>query len=103
MHAIFQEDLLELSCPWSLNVGLEPLVLRKKKCLLTKGGWIQLADFLLFFARKKTFVTSCLLSCTSSLFQKVFYSKSKEFAPKGKKNTFERVAPHESGSFPLCV
>ena len=34
-----------------------------------------------FFTRETTFVTSCLLYCTTNPFRKEVYSKRKEFAP----------------------
>ena len=47
----------------------------------------------IFSARETVFMTSCLLSCTSSPFWKGVFSKSKEFAPKGSKFFPFRVDP----------
>ena len=46
--------------------------------------------------RKTTFVISCFLSCTPSLFRQSVYSKRKEFAPKGSKFFPFRVDPFQN-------
>ena len=50
-----------------------------------KKGLATLGRVSVIFTRETTFVTFCLLFCTSIPFWKRVYSKRKEFAPKGSK------------------
>ena len=59
--------------------------------------WKHLIDFLPFFTRETTFVTSWLFSCTTSPFWKWVYSKRKEFAPIGSKFFPFRVDLYSEG------
>ena len=45
------------------------------------GDWIYIIDFLPFFARETTFVTSCLFSCAPNPLWKRVCSKRKEYVP----------------------
>ena len=76
---------------------------------LSQGEWIYLVDFLPFFTRKTTLVTSCLLSCVCIPFRGVYF-KRKEFAPPPhpphplwSKVNFETAVFLESVSIPLKV
>ena len=74
------------------------------------GGFLAI-----FFTRDTTFVTSCLLSCTSNSFWKGAKSEMKEFAPigtkflhfwidlfsEGRQNTFNKITSPESVLIPL--
>ena len=63
---------------WKLEVGMASNLFSKAR--VKQMYWILIEDFLPFFTREATFVTSWLLFCVSSPFWKGVYSKRREYS-----------------------